>query len=52
MKKINPILAWWRRVTCPTEFLCDNCKYNYGSACTRRERPNALRCPDYTPKGK
>jgi hypothetical protein len=28
-------------------FLCDDCKYNYGSVCTRPERPNARRCPDY-----
>jgi len=27
--------------------LCDTCKYDYGSSCTRPERPNALRCPDY-----
>jgi hypothetical protein len=28
-------------------FLCDTCKYNYGDVCTRPERPNATRCPDY-----
>ena len=27
--------------------LCDTCKYDYGTACTRPERPNATRCPDY-----
>lgn len=27
--------------------LCDTCKYDYGAVCTRPERPNALRCPDY-----
>jgi hypothetical protein len=27
--------------------LCDSCKYDYGDACRRPERPNALRCPDY-----
>ncbi len=27
--------------------LCDTCKYDYGTACTRRERPNATECPDY-----
>ena len=27
--------------------LCDSCKYDYGHVCTRPERPNALRCPDY-----
>lgn len=30
-----------------SEFLCDTCRYNYGSACTRPERPNARQCPDY-----
>ena len=29
------------------EFLCDTCRYDYGDACTRRERPNATECPDY-----
>ncbi len=28
-------------------FLCDTCKYNYGSACLRPERPNAKTCPDF-----
>ncbi|MDP6423310.1 MAG: hypothetical protein QGG14_01095 [Planctomycetota bacterium] len=27
--------------------LCDTCKYDYGDACTRPERPNARRCSDY-----
>ena len=27
--------------------LCDTCKYDYGNVCTRPERPNALKCPDY-----
>ena len=27
--------------------LCDRCKYDYGSVCTRSERPNAYSCPDY-----
>lgn len=27
--------------------LCDTCRYDYGDACRRPERPNALRCPDY-----
>ena len=29
------------------EFLCDSCRYDYGTACTRPERPNARVCPDY-----
>jgi hypothetical protein len=28
-------------------FLCDSCKFNYGDACRRPERPNATKCPDY-----
>lgn len=28
-------------------YLCDSCKWDYGNACTRPERPNALQCPDY-----
>ena len=27
--------------------LCDTCKYDYGDACVRPERPNATRCEDY-----
>lgn len=30
-----------------SEFLCDTCTFDYGNACTRPERPNATRCPDY-----
>ena len=30
-----------------SEFLCDTCTFDYGDACTRPERPNASRCPDY-----
>jgi hypothetical protein len=30
-----------------SEFLCDTCRYNYGNACNRPERPNATTCPDY-----
>ncbi len=41
---------WWLRVRCPTEFLCDNCMYDHPSACTRSQRPNAIKCPDYKPK--
>lgn len=29
------------------KFLCDTCKYNYGNACWRPERPNAATCPEY-----
>ena len=41
---------WWLRFRCPTEFLCDNCMYDHDSACSRLQRPNAIRCPDYRPK--
>lgn len=27
--------------------LCDRCKFDYGNVCTRPERPNAMRCPDF-----
>ncbi len=43
--------AWWLRFRCPTEFLCDHCKYDHNSACHRPQRPNAIKCPDYRPKG-
>jgi hypothetical protein len=29
------------------KILCDTCMYDYGTACTRPERPNATVCPDY-----
>ena len=28
-------------------FLCDTCAFDYPSACTNPERPNATSCPDY-----
>ena len=28
-------------------YLCDTCKWDYGDACTRPERPNAKTCPDF-----
>jgi len=28
-------------------YLCDTCKFDYGDACRRPERPNARVCPDY-----
>jgi hypothetical protein len=33
-----------------SEFLCDDCKWNYGAVCVRPERPNATTCPDYKRK--
>jgi len=32
--------------------LCDNCKWDYRSACRHAERPNAIWCPDYEKKGR
>jgi hypothetical protein len=44
------VLAWlsglFRRVS-GSGPLCDRCKYDYGTACMRPERPNAYRCPDF-----
>jgi hypothetical protein len=31
-------------------YLCDTCRFDYGNACSRPERPNALVCPDYKRK--
>ena len=28
-------------------YLCDSCRWDYGDACSRPERPNAKTCPDY-----
>lgn len=33
-----------------TRYLCDTCRYDYGTACSRPERPNAVQCPDYKPR--
>ena len=29
------------------DLLCDTCRYDYGEACRRPERPNAVDCDDY-----
>jgi hypothetical protein len=44
---LDALRAWWIRLRCPTEFLCDNCRFDHGGACKRPERPNATKCPDY-----
>lgn len=46
----DTLREWWLRTRCPTEFLCDHCLYDHPSACTRPERPNAVKCPDYKPR--
>jgi hypothetical protein len=52
-------LPLWRRITealrgmltlSSRRYLCDSCKWDYGNACKRPERPNALVCPDYKRK--
>ncbi|MBE7560977.1 hypothetical protein HS125_19310 [bacterium] len=30
--------------------LCDHCRLNYGNACARPERPNAVSCEDFIAK--
>lgn len=45
LKKLRALLAWF--LPGGSRVLCDTCKYDYGDACTRPERPNATRCPDY-----
>ena len=55
------LVAWWRRwrqrarqrwqqFHATGKFLCDSCRYDYGSACHRPERPNAAQCPEYRPR--
>lgn len=50
MSLLDRFRQWWLRMKAPTEFLCDNCLYDYPTACKHPERPNALKCPDYKPK--
>ena len=51
MKWFRRFIQWWRSLIDQagggSEFLCDTCRYNYGNACDRPERPNATRCSDY-----
>ena len=41
------LLHWLRSLVPRTRPLCDTCRYDYGGACKRPERPNAMHCPDY-----
>ena len=59
MARGSNALPWWRKLgealrrifaLDSKRYLCDSCKYDYGNACKRPERPNALRCPDYKKK--
>ncbi len=45
---LQRILAFFRGLVPRSGPLCDTCKYDYGAVCTRPERPNAMRCPDYS----
>lgn len=47
MSFLKRIWAFLRSVIPGGRPLCDTCKYDYGNACRRPERPNATRCPDY-----
>jgi len=47
MALLRKLLALLRGLVPGSAPLCDTCKYDYGTACTRPERPNARRCPDY-----
>jgi len=37
----------FRRLVHSNVILCDTCKYNYRTACTNPDRPNATDCDDY-----
>jgi hypothetical protein len=59
MAKPRTELPFWRRIAegvrriftlSSKRYLCDSCKWDYGNACVRPERPNALVCPDYKKK--
>ena len=59
MVKPSTQLPLWRRIAeglrrmltlSSKRYLCDSCKWDYGNACKRPERPNALVCPDYKKK--
>ena len=51
MNPLRRFFQWFRHLISQanggSEFLCDSCRYNYGGACRRPERPNARKCPDY-----
>ncbi len=48
--RLNFLRGIWQKIVLSHKgenFLCDLCKYDWGDACRRRERPNATKCPDY-----
>ncbi len=46
---LQKLASGWRRLLSGGggACLCDTCKWDYGDACRRPERPNARVCPDY-----
>ena len=50
MSLLRRLLNLFRGLAPRTRPLCDNCRYDYGDACTRPERPNALQV-DAAPTG-
>ncbi|MGI6457380.1 MAG: hypothetical protein ACOX5R_17425 [bacterium] len=48
--KLKTWFSRFRSISKGNAFLCDSCKWNYGNICNRPEKPNALKCPDYTSK--
>ena len=50
MGRLRDFWQWLTNALGVAEILCDTCKYDYGVACTRPERPNATRCEDYAHK--
>lgn len=54
MTWIRRFFAWlgraFGRLTGGSAPLCDTCRYDYGDACRRPERPNARICSDYQHK--
>jgi hypothetical protein len=48
MIRLRRFKQWFRwKVLGFDGFLCDTCKYDYGSVCTLPQRPNAKICDDY-----
>jgi len=50
MSFVEKLKQLWWRLRYHGEFLCDNCKYDYDSACKNPQRPNVKQCRDYKPK--
>lgn len=50
---MNPLTALLQKIKywISGRFLCDSCQYDYGDACRRPQRPNAVTCPEYKKRG-